>query len=411
LVPWVRRRLFGGVRAPKASTVSYGSTRTTSDNYGSMFYGYRWFRQSELVRKCTVSNAYFSMMSSGFETELQGLNPDDDLSKYDDLKKQIDDVNKRVNLDLTLFKAQVKRSIYGKTGFEIMLDDTDELPVRLYPLDSEKLEPKLENLWKHTGFKYKGRDDFYKPEEVLYFVNLGLEADMQGLSDVEPIQDVCNSRHELLGENFKEIVRTIWAPYVILQVDTSGLSKEDATTALANILPALKSGKSIVVTETVDAKIINLTPDMRGLTLLLEQLKQAVIANYGTPRFLLGEPIENRATAYAEFEAYVQGPIMHIQRYFKREIERNWYDPMTRKVLGLADEVPLPVKVKHNWNVIRITDVFEMAKAVAALYSRGEGIIGDLPELGFGMMNWTRKEIEELRALERPPKPSRDQEE
>ncbi|MCW4048274.1 MAG: phage portal protein [Candidatus Bathyarchaeota archaeon] len=401
------------MRAPKAASVSYESTRTTSENYDSMPYGYRWFRQSELVRKCTISNAYFAVMSAGFVTELQGLEPDDDLTQYEELKRKIDEVNKRVNLDLTLFTAQVKRSIYGKTGFEIMLDSVDDLPGELYPLESTKLKPQLLKKWKLIGFKYKGKDDFYKPEEVLYFVNLGLEADREGFSDVEPIRDVCNSRHELLGENFSEIVRTLWAPIAVYQVDTSGLSDENAAKKLKELLPALKSGKSVAVTETVDVTLVNMSPDLQGLVALLEQLKQAIIANYGTPRFLLGEPIENRATAYAEFEAYIQGPIGHIQRYFKREIERNWYDPMTRKILGLADEIPLPVRVKHNWNVIRISDIFEMAKAVAVLYARGDGIIGEIPEVGYDMLNLSRRDVEgllEKRRLELEPEKKLDEE-
>ena len=34
------------------------------------------------------------------------------------------------------------------------------------------------------AYQYQGRTDFYGPDEVLYFTNLGLEADHEGLSDV-----------------------------------------------------------------------------------------------------------------------------------------------------------------------------------------------------------------------------------
>jgi hypothetical protein len=71
-------------------------------------------------------------------------------------------------------------------------------------------------------------------------------------------------------------------------------------------------------------------------------LEQAITANFGIPRFLLGRPIENRATAYAELEAYVAGPIAHIQRYLKREMERQWYDRWTAKIL------------QDEWESIRI---------------------------------------------------------
>ncbi len=403
VVPWVKRRLYGSPQSPQAQNYQAprGGYRGKNKIGKNIFYGERWFRTSELVRKCTVSNAYFSSMSAGFETELQGVNPDDDLKQYDGLKKTIDMINKRVNLDYALFTAQVNRSIYGTSGFEIVPDDIDGLPAWLLPLESLRLEPGVDQNWKLTHFNYMGKPKFYAPEKVLYFRNLGLLADWEGLSDVEPIRDVCNSRHELLGENFKEIVRTLWAPFVIYQVDTSGLSKEEALESLKNLIPTLKAGKSTATTETVDVKLINMSPDLQGLVALLDQLKQAVLANYGTPRFLLGEPIENRATAYAEFEAYILGPITHIQRYFKRQIERDWYDPLTRKILNLADDVPLPVMVKHKWNVIRISDIFEMAKAVAVLFSRGEGIIGELPEIGLDMLNLSRRDVDDLREKHR----------
>jgi hypothetical protein len=85
---------------------------------------------------------------------------------------------------------------------------------------------------------------------------------------------------------------------------------------------------------------------------------------------LLGRPIENRATAYAELEAYVQGPIASAQRYLKREIERQWYDRWTLKALeDEGEKVPEGgdplVRVKHRWNPVRSSDIYEMALALA----------------------------------------------
>ena len=44
---------------------------------------------------------------------------DADPEDYAYVKERIDGFNKRVNMDLALFVAQVKRSIYGKAGFEV----------------------------------------------------------------------------------------------------------------------------------------------------------------------------------------------------------------------------------------------------------------------------------------------------
>jgi hypothetical protein len=399
LMPTVRRFFFRGAHPPKAKRYGETSTPTTSTYYEGMPKDYRWFRQDELVRKCVITNAYFATMTAGFETVLEPTRDDVDVEDYSFVKEEIDEFNKRVNMDLILFVAQIKRSIYGKSGFEIVLDD-DETPAWLLSLQSSKLKPNVSKDWELTGFRYEGREGFYQPEEVLYFVNLSLEADHEGLSDVEPVRDICQARHDLLRENFPEIVRTIWAPYVILKAHTEGLSKEEADKVIDSLAEVARAGKSIAVNESVESTVVDLTPDIKGLNELLDKLEQAIIGNFGTPRFLLGKPIENRATAYAELEAYVQGPITHIQRYYKREVERQWYDRWTLKILedegkAVSEEEDPPVQVKHRWNPIRVTDVYEMAKAVALLWSRGDGAIGGRLEKAWEMMGWDKSELEE----------------
>ena len=398
LFPAVRRFFFGEANPPKAKRYGETSTPTTSTYYEGMDKDYRWFRQDELVRKCVVTNAYFSTMTAGFETVLEAVGEDVDVEDYAFVKEGVDGFNKRVNMDQVLFAAQVKRSIYGKAGFEIVLDD--EGPAWLLSLQSTRLKPNVNENWELEGYKYEGRDGFYQPEEVLYFVNLQLEADREGLSDVETLRDICKARYDLLRENFPEIVRTIWAPYVILKADTSGLSKEEADKAIADLAAVARAGKSIAVNESVTATIVDLTPDIKGLNEILDKLEQSIIGSFGTPRFLLGKPVENRATAYAELEAYVQGPITHVQRYFKREVERQWYDRWTRKILEDEGEVvpegeQPPVLVKHRWNPVRVSDVYEMAKAVALLFSRGEGVISEHMEKAWEMMGWDPSDLEE----------------
>ncbi len=352
---------------------------------------YRWFRQDELVRKCVVTNAYFATMTAGFETVLEA-DSDVDLGDFSFVKEGVDEFNRRVNMDLTLFVAQVKRSVHGRAGFEVVLDADGE-PAWLLSLQSTRLRPNLEEGWRLTGFRYEGRDGFYEPGDLLYFVNLPLEADRDGLSDVEPIRDVCRARHDLLREDFPEIVRTIWAPYTILQADTSGLSREEADEAVRELAAVARVGKSIAVNESVTPTVVDMTPDIRGLSELLDRLDQSIIGCFGTPRFILGRPVENRATAYAELEAYVRGPVAHVQRYLKRELEAQWYDRWTRKLL--ADEgfnVPegeeAPVAVKHRWKPVRTSDTYEMAKAVAVLHGRGEGPLGERLERAWEMMGW-----------------------
>ncbi len=115
---------------------------------------------------------------------------------------------------------------------------------------------------------------------------------------------------------------------------------------------------------------------------------------------------ENRATAYVEFEAYVEGVIKPNQRYFKRVLESEmWYDRLARLTMEdhgekIAKGVALPVKVKQNFKPVKASDIYAMATAVASLYGNGSGVLAEFPEIAFEMMNWDQ---ELLKAKERSP--------
>lgn len=371
------RRRLGGVNAPKAR---HRHTVTSSSDayYVGLNQDYRWFRQDELVRKCVVTNAYYSTMH-GFNTVVEARRPGD----YGGLKESVDEVNKAVNMDAAMFTVQVKRSVYGKAGFEVVTDP-DGLPVRLLSLESDRLRPDIDEDWRLTGYTYRGRKGFYAADEVLYFTNLGLEADALGLSDVEPLRRVCLARHEVLRENFPEIARSLWAPYVVLKADTGGLPVEEAERVVEQLAEVARAGKSVAINESVEAQVVHLTPDIRGLNELLGKLEEAIIAGFGTPRLLLGRPVENRATAYAELEAYVEGVVSGVQRYLRRELERQWYDRLARHFTGGGD-----ARVKHVWNPVRASDVAQMADAVSKLWgSHGMGALGGSVEKAWELMGW-----------------------
>ncbi len=416
IVPLVKRVLYGGVRVPKLKRYGTTSTPTGSENYETMHKDYRWFRQDEMVRRCVIINAMFATMTAGFETELEPVGDVDDpeafVKKYEGLKEHIDAINKKVNLDQILFISQVKRSIYKKTGWEMILESPNGTIKWLLSLQSDKLKPNINQNWELEGFKYEGREDAYGPDEVLYFLNLNLENDMLGLGDIEAIRDVCDARHRLLREDFGEITRTLWAPIAYISADTSGMDAKEEDAFLDELMEAAKAGKSLVFNRSVEVTVVDKKIDLMGLVALLDKFEQAIIANFGTPKFLLGKPIENRATAYAELEAFVQGPIAHIQRYFKRQIEKQWYDRWTRQFLKVPEGTPLPVLIKHSWNPIRVTDVYAMATAVTALYSSGLGILGDFEDLAFEMMGWPKerylKELEKREQLQKEKEPSEE---
>jgi len=342
---------------------------------------YREFRRDSLVRNCIIANAYYPT-SKGFETVLELADPRDlseeqiaaQLEKFQHVKDEIDALNKAMGLDNILFIAQAKRSIYGKAGFEIVRDKKG-VPTQLLPLNSERLEPELDAEWNLTSFKYEGKSKAYAQEEILYFVNTALEADFEGLSDIEPVLDVCETRHQILRVDLKESAEKLWAPTVIITADVSGLSDEEAQKVINNIISGIQPGKNIAMSQKVTVTPVELKSDIPGLIQSLEYTDFEIIGNFRVPKFLIGrEKQVNRATAYAELEAYRDGKISEVQRSLRREIEHQWYDPQVRRILNIEKD-PLPVLVKHRWNPISVADFYQQAQAVSQLYGDGLGVI------------------------------------
>jgi len=364
------------------------------------FYGE--FRRDSLVRNCIIANAFYPT-AKGFETVLEIAEPRElsneqianELERYKHVKYEIDALNKAVNLDNILFIAQVKRSIYGKACFEIVRDKKG-VPTQLLPLDSTQLQPELDSEWNLTGFSYQGKSGAYGPDEVLYFVNLRLEADQVGLSDIEPVLAICETRQQILATDLPETAEKLWAPTVIISVDVSGLSDEDAKKTIDQVIAGIEPGKNIAMSQKVTVTPVELKADIPGLIQTLEYLDFEITGNFKVPRFLLNrEKAVNRATAYAELEAYRDGPITSIQRYFRREVERQWYDPQVRRILGLKPKDPLPVLVKHRWNYVSTTDFYEMANAVSSLWGNlGQGPIGGRYDKVWQLMGWDQSELE-----------------
>ena len=150
-----------GVGKPKVRNGNYRVTPTeTAADDTITPEALRWFRRDDLVRKCIVINAAFATFSAGFDTEIEPVDSslnDEQKQKlteeYAYVKAYVDQVNRQVNFDKALFIAQVKRSIFGQTAYEI-ITDTKGTPSWLLSLQSNKLTPKVTTDWKLEKLEY-----------------------------------------------------------------------------------------------------------------------------------------------------------------------------------------------------------------------------------------------------------------
>jgi len=351
--------------------------------YESMPKFYREYRRDALVRACVNALAYYATCKR-FETQLQptkDMEPEEAKSflegnpRFKEVKDEIDKLNKRLNLDNVLFVAIIKAVINGVAGFEIVwqkgkLKEYQNI-VNLLPLD-RSIKPTLDEEWNLTGFDYKYQKGFYEPEEVLYFPNLALEGDRVGLSDIEPVMDSLISRRTILEQAIPEAATVLWTGVGFVQMDTTGMADADADALMTSAQAEFKPGKWQFVNQKVEIEVADLNPDLQKLTNVLEYLDAEVIGNFKVPRFLIGREKQfNRATAYAELEAFINGPIAQKQQWLARILETSWYTPLVREILGLQENEEAPIEIRHNWNKFSTADFTELLSAISEAYASG----------------------------------------
>jgi len=358
-----------GVQLPLSRSASWpwgAETETTSTRYDNMNEYYREYRRDSLTRACVDMIAWVAA-SKGFETQLEpvGEMSEAQLKKYAVVKEKVDAINKLVNMDWILQVTIIKKRIYGKVGFEIVRSRGKDI-VRLDPLQSDKLNPtKNRDTGQLTGFKYGTGE--YSPDEILYFINNPIEADYEGLSDIEPILTTIKTRRALL-EAIEKTSRLLWAPIGKHTVDVSGLDTTAATKALSDLKAAIKPGKHLITTQKIESEIWNLTPSRDILSGLLKEVNDEIMGHFCVPKLLFARTEEiNRATAEIIMTGFFDSVIAKEQRYLKREVERQFYDLIVREELKLKPNDELPVLVKHVWNPIKVEDFHEMAATVATL--------------------------------------------
>jgi len=383
--PLSRKRLVLTVRGAASTGVAF--LRRSDTLWRGLDDYYREYCRNFLVRGSIDARAFWAT-KEGFETVIEDVLPGKvSEEKKAELKAYIDKTNGDVKLDNRLRLALIKAPIWGKAGFEIEFQKKDvpwlagNQPVRLNSLKSTLLVPKVDpEAWSLTSFEYNGKPDFYKPEEVLFFVRNEIDDDWQGRSDIEPIlvESILDDR--IMREDLMEAATTLWAGIAVHQLNLEKAAKagittdEDVDKLMEDYRQQLRPGKHVITDDLWDIQVHDLKPDLEQLLAVSDKLERRVLGSFKVPRFLLNIEKElNRATAEKELEGFVEGPVSDDQRWLKRIIEAQWYDRLTRQFLQLKPEDPLPVRMVHRWRQIRVEDWLNLLDAAVKGYGEGRG--------------------------------------
>ena len=255
-------------------------------------------------------------------------------------------------------------------------------PVRLNALIPTLVEPNIDpDTWEITSFDYSGKKDYYAPNELLYFVDHDILDDRKGMSSVERVLAEAQLDSRIIREDLLEAATTLWAGIVVWLLDLDkckGMTPDQIKTLVDEHVARLKPGKHVATDNRWTAIPVTMNVHIEGLLAISDKMERRILGNFKVPRFIMNLEKElNRATAFAEFEQFIQGPIGILQQdLIKREIERQWYDPLLRQFLKLGPGERLPIRLSHNAREIRTADWFELLIAATQAYAGGMGAIG-----------------------------------
>jgi hypothetical protein len=375
----------------------------TSGPYATGFYHgsnrfFREYRKNFLVSGCLDLLGYWST-KEGFDTVLEprGVKFTEDdvgkaakaayLEKYAGLKEYIDQQNENVSLDDMLPVGVIMTKIFGHHGFEYDDDGTDF--TRWVSLDPDQIQPVNNRRKQRMGYSYKGKgttvaDPFYQPEDVFYLCNKDLDGLGFGLSDIEPILKEIQLDDKIVREDLTEAATTLWAGQILLWLDIdripAGWTDAQIQAALNAQVAAMAPGKTVASDNRWTAQIVDLKPDTDKLVNISDKMQYRILGNFKTPRYMLSLQMDSwaRATAFAELETYIDGPVTACQKWLKRALEHQWYAKLESLWLaqndpGWSEGDPFPVTIKHEWRQIRTADWFQLVTTVAAAYDSGNG--------------------------------------
>ena len=324
----------------------------------------KYYKETSLVRQCVDLRAAFTT-AKGFHTEVEVLDEKLDPDDFAWVKKVVDETNRRVDMDNVLYLSEIKREVFGFVIWEaIKTKQNGKFKItRLNPLEASETTPFINEDGVLEYFKYGGQEIVLNLEDAFYMSGVTFTASPLGLSLVEPVVPSVKQQREL-DEDVLAVAMRMWAPFIVLQVDTLNMTDADETSTMQTLRDAAQPGVNLVVNKTVTPTVVHMTPDMQSLALVRTGIDETIIGNFSIPKALLGrEKSLNRATLEASLQALRESAISRVQRTLKRAVEHQIYDRIC-EYEGVADKV----RIRHVWNPISIQDFKDLSGAVTEMY-------------------------------------------
>jgi hypothetical protein len=273
-----------------------------------------------------------------------------DIPKYEEAKKKLYKLNKKIQFDFFCRAAYINSGIYGRSAL-LKEDNTDDgLPKYLQILASRLLgnvflDPNSKQIAAveyndstGTGASLKKTKLFYEPKDLIYFTrrdyNITANTKGYGLSDIEPVKDISETNRVYDEEDLKEIARMLWAGFVLFKFPSLNDQNQ-----IQQFLDELEPARPTAISTDVVADVINVAHDMEQIVEARNQNDRRILRSHGLPSFALGfEDVTNRATAQWILNAWKESFIEQERIWMAGIVEPQWLYYLWAKLLNIDED-------------------------------------------------------------------------
>lgn len=307
---------------------------------------------------------------------------------YQDARKQIQKLVIKPEIDFhnKLKAAVIQAKVYGRSAIEMIRStttDTTPLPDSLHVLNSKRIgQVEIDPVtWDFLGCRYldldkgpSGMDDLLAAEDLIYFANKDFHVSpgslYYGLSELEGIIDGSDSKRIAKQEDIKEIMKSNWAPFLILKFLNPNISVPQMQEIVNGLQPGLPFGHK----QDVETSAIDLTGDLKKLTECIDFLNRESLRELGVPAFLGGyEQIANYANSQQVLLSYREIELEADRTWVKDIVQPQWLNKLFYQLLGIDEEANgMPeVKLSYEFQDVSFETTLDKTNSSLLLFDRG----------------------------------------
>jgi hypothetical protein len=275
------------------------------------------------------------------ELQTQALETIASQKEYKDLMRDIRKINRDVKFHYRMIAAELQKRTFGRSALGIVFKESMPSELKVFAsknLGQVYIDPAT---WRFEGVDY--HDNLIKKQqfdasELLYFTHLDFNITPDtlyyGLSELEGVAHDSETNRIISEEDNKEIAKSNWAPKFLLPVP--GVNDPNSMDEIVN---ALDPSRPNVINADVGQPVVL---DSKGsgseVNAIREANDQRMIRELDLPQPMMGyENNPNRATMDTVMQVYHATTIDFERLMITSQIEPQWYDSLTVKLLSLKN--------------------------------------------------------------------------